>query len=38
MAAVATLLDTLPPPSTNRVDKLHCQLGEIISIATAQLV
>jgi hypothetical protein len=37
VATAAMLLDTLPPPSTDRVDGLHRQLGEIITIATTQL-
>jgi hypothetical protein len=36
MAAVATLLDMLPAHSTNAVDKLYRQLGEILAISTAQ--
>jgi hypothetical protein len=38
MATVATLLDTLPAPSTDGVDKLYGRLGEIIAIATAPQV
>jgi hypothetical protein len=36
VAAVAALLDTLPPPSTDVVDRLYRQLGEILAIAAAQ--
>jgi hypothetical protein len=35
MVAAATLLDTLPAPSTDGVDRLYHQLGEILTIATA---
>jgi hypothetical protein len=38
VAAVATLWDTLPAPSTDGVDKLYYWLGEILTIATAQQV
>jgi hypothetical protein len=35
VAAVA-LLDTLPAPSIDRVDKVFCQLKDILGVATAQ--
>jgi hypothetical protein len=38
MATVAALLDTLPTPSTDGVDKVYHQLKDILSIATAQQV
>jgi hypothetical protein len=31
----ATLLDTLPPPSTDGMDRLYHQLGEILAIIMA---
>jgi hypothetical protein len=36
MVMAAALLDTLPAPSTNRVDKVYCQLKDILSITTVQ--
>jgi hypothetical protein len=32
------LLDTLPAPSTDRVDKVFCQLKDILDIAATQQV
>jgi hypothetical protein len=37
VATSSMLLDTLPPPSADGVDRLHCELGEIITIAIMQL-
>jgi hypothetical protein len=34
VAAVATLLDTLPAPSTNSADKVYHQLKDILGVAT----
>jgi hypothetical protein len=36
MAAVTVLLHTLPAPATNGVDKVYCQLNDILSIAVEQ--
>jgi hypothetical protein len=36
VATIAMLLDTLPPPSTDRVNRLYRQLGEILIIIAAQ--
>jgi hypothetical protein len=36
VAATAMLLDMLPPASTDEVDRLYHQLGEILAIATMQ--
>jgi hypothetical protein len=38
VVVVATLLDTLPPPLAEGVDRLYYQMGEILTIATAQQV
>jgi hypothetical protein len=38
MVAVVVLLDMLPPPSTNEVNRLYYQLGEILALVTAQQV
>jgi hypothetical protein len=35
MAVASMLLDTLLTPSTNRVDKVYCQLKDILGIAAA---
>jgi hypothetical protein len=32
VAATAMLQDTLPPPSTDGVDRFYCQIGEILTI------
>jgi hypothetical protein len=37
MVIAGMLLSTLPLSSNDRVDRLHCQLGEIITITTMQL-
>jgi hypothetical protein len=37
IAVMAMQLDTLPLSSADGVDRLHCQLVEITTIATAQL-
>jgi hypothetical protein len=36
VVVVATLLDMLPPPSIDGVNKLYHHLGEILTIAAAQ--
>jgi hypothetical protein len=36
MTATTALLDTLPTPSTNGVDKVYRQLKDILNIVTAQ--
>jgi hypothetical protein len=36
VATTDMLLDTLPPSSTEGVDRLYCQLGEILTIVAAQ--
>jgi hypothetical protein len=38
MAMTDVLLDTLPAPSTDRVDKVFCQLKDILDIAATQQV
>jgi hypothetical protein len=38
MAAAAALLDTLPMPSTDGVDRVYHQLRDILDIATEQYV
>jgi hypothetical protein len=38
VAIAAALLDTLPVPSTDRVDKVYRQLKDILSIAVVQQV
>jgi hypothetical protein len=38
VAASAALLDTLPVPSTNRVDRVYHQLKDILGITTAPQV
>jgi hypothetical protein len=38
VAASATLLDTLPAPSTDKVDKVYQKMKDILSTATAQQV
>jgi hypothetical protein len=38
MVAVATLLDTWPTPSTDGVDKVYCQLKDILGVTVAQQV
>jgi hypothetical protein len=38
MAAMATPLNVLPPPSTDGVDRLYHQLAEIHAIAIVRLV
>jgi hypothetical protein len=36
MAATATLLDTLPMPSTDGIDMVYHQLKDILGVATEQ--
>jgi hypothetical protein len=36
MVVATALLDTLPTPSTNRVDKVYCQMKDILGITVAQ--
>jgi hypothetical protein len=36
MAAAAMLLDILPVPSTDGIDKVYHQLKDILGVATAQ--
>jgi hypothetical protein len=36
VAADAVLLDTLPAPSTGKVDKVYHQLRDILAVATEQ--
>jgi hypothetical protein len=36
VAVAAEILDTLPVPSSNRVDRVYPQLKDILSVATEQ--
>jgi hypothetical protein len=36
VAVAATLLDTLPAPSIDGVDRVYCQLRDILGIAVEQ--
>jgi hypothetical protein len=38
MVAVAALLDTWPTPSTDGMDKVYCQLKDILGVTIAQQV
>jgi hypothetical protein len=38
VVAVVALLDTLPPPSVDKVDRLYCQLVDILAVVAAQQV